>query len=367
MAEEPFLLKNMVTPETVGALASWVGAVSADFDAEAFVEDVFDAEWPERELKQRTRHITLMLGRHLPDAYPEAVAILTVAADRHGEPGWDAMSFSDFVEVYGMDDPDVSIPALAEFTKLASSEFAVRPFILRYPDRMYGVMVAWAEDEDWRVRRLATEGCRPRLPWGMALKPVQEDPTPILPILETLRHDESEDVRRSVANNLNDIAKDHSALVVEVLQSWQDGTKETGALTKHALRTLLKKGDAGALQLMGFDPGAAASVTELRIDPEALKVGADGRVSFTLRSDEPDRASFMIDLAVFFQKANGSLSPKVFKLRTAELAPGESIEISRKITFQQLSTRRVYPGPHAVEVQVNGAVRARLHFAVSGT
>ncbi len=365
MADEPFLLKNMVTRETVGGLASWVGAVQADFDVDGFVADVFDDSWDDLELKQRTRHITLMLGRHLPDAYPEAVAILLVAADQHGEPGWDAMSLSDFVEVYGMDDPDVSTPALAEFTKLASSEFAVRPFILRYPDRMYAQMLIWAHDEDWRVRRLATEGCRPRLPWGMALKPLQQDPTPIVPILAALRNDPSEDVRRSVANNLNDIAKDHPDTAVSLLAEWQDGSAETAALTKHALRTLLKKGDRGALGLMGFDPDVAVAVGDLRIEPGTPVVGGTARVSFTVTSNERERVPIMVDLAVWYLKDNGSQSAKVFKLKTLDIDPGASAEISRKITFEQLSTRRVYAGPHGVEVQVNGPARGRLDFEVA--
>jgi len=364
VTDEPFLLKNMVTRETVGELGSWVSAVSPEFDATAFLNDVFDDNWDGLELKQRTRCITSMLARYLPDTYDKAVAILLEAAERHGKPGWDAMSFPDFVEVYGLEQPDVSIPALAEFTKLASAEFAVRPFILRYPDRMYLVMLSWAGDADWRVRRLATEGCRPRLPWGMALKPLQTDPTPILPILETLRNDDSEDVRRSVANNLNDIAKDHPDRVVNLLAAWQDGTAETAALTKHALRTLLKRGDVGALRLMGLDPEVAVAVEALRIDPAEPEVAGDARVSFTLSSAEAATATMMVDLAVRYLRSNGSQTAKVFKLKTVELAPGETVTVSRKITFKQLSTRRVYPGPHAVEVQVNGPVRARLDFEV---
>ncbi|MDJ0791582.1 MAG: hypothetical protein QNJ71_06770 [Acidimicrobiia bacterium] len=364
MADEPFLLKDMLTRETVTSLAGWVGSAYPTFDEAAFVADVFDAEWPDRELKQRTRHITVMLAGHLPDDYRTALAILVEAA-QVGEPGWEAMSFSDFVEVYGLDDPDASIPALAEFTKLASAEFAVRPFILEYPDRMYAQHLAWTGDPDWRVRRLASEGCRPRLPWGMALKPLQEDPTPILPVLDALRNDESEDVRRSVANNLNDIAKDHPGLVVEVLHGWQDGEAETEALTKHALRTLLKKGDVGALRLVGLDPDVDVEVIGLTIDPACPEVDGDARVSFGVRSAEAVPVRVMVDLAVWYLRANGSHSAKVFKLRTADVDPGQSIDISRKITFKQLSTRTVYPGPHAVEVQVNGPVRARLDFEVT--
>jgi 3-methyladenine DNA glycosylase AlkC len=333
MTDDRFLLKNMLTHETVGHLASCVNGAWGEFDTARFMSNVFDDTWDGLELKQRTRHITVALAQNLPAGYRDALGILLDAADRFRDPGWEAMCLSDFVEVYGLDDPDTSIPALAAFTKLASAEFAVRPFILEYPDRMYTQLLAWTADGDWRVRRLASEGCRPRLPWGMALKPLQEDPTPVLPVLE-------------------------------VLGEWQDGEPETEALMKHALRTLLKRGDSAALRLMGFDPNADASVSEVRIDPSAPVVGGDGRVSFALRSREPEPTRFMVDLAVLFLKSNGSLSPKVFKLKTVALEPGETIEISRKITFQQLSTRRVYPGAHAVEVQVNGAVRARLNFDV---
>ena len=364
MTDDRFLLKNMLTHETVGELASHVNGAWGEFDTARFMSNVFDDAWDGLELKQRTRHITVALAQNLPAGYRGALGILLDAADRFRDPGWEAMCLSDFVEVYGLDDPDTSIPALAAFTKLASAEFAVRPFILEYPDRMYTQLMAWTADGDWRVRRLASEGCRPRLPWGMALKPLQEDPTPVLPVLEALRHDESEHVRRSVANNLNDMAKDHPRLVVEVLGEWQDGDPETEALMKHALRTLLKRGDSAALRLMGFDPNADASVSDVRIDPSAPVVGGDGRVGFTLRSREPEPTCFLVDLAVLFLKSNGSLSPKVFKLKTVALEPGETIEISRKITFQQLSTRRVYPGTHAVEVQVNGTVRGRLNFDV---
>ena len=221
-----------------------------------------------------------------------------------------------------------------------------------------------AEDDDWRVRRLASEGCRPRLPWGMALKPLQEDPSPILPILAALRLDESEDVRRSVANNLNDIAKDHPDVVVSVLTDWQDGTRETAALTKHALRTLLKRGDPDALRLIGQDPDAPSAVTGFHVDPPAPGIGEKGRFHLTVASEAATRQSFRVDLVVGFLKANGSHSPKVFTVKTIELDPGESTELSRLVTFQQLSTRRVYAGLHTAAVQVNGKERASISFEV---
>ena len=366
MADEPFLLKDMLTRDTVAALASCIAHADERFDPDAFVADVFDESWSGLELKQRTRHITATMAIHLPSAYPDALAVLLAAARTAPELGWEAMSFSDFVDVYGLDDPGRSIPALAEFTKLASAEFAVRPFILAYPDRMYATMLAWTGDDDWRVRRLASEGCRPRLPWGMALKPLQADPAQILPILSALRLDESEDVRRSVANNLNDIAKDHPDVVIDVLTEWQDGEAETAALTRHALRTLLKRGDPDALRLMGQDPDAPCVADGFRVDPGSPMIGDKARFHVTLVSEASTRQSFRIDLVVGFLKANGSRSRKVFTVKTIDLDPGESVDLSRLVTFEQLSTRRVHPGTHAAAIQVNGAERASIHFEVVG-
>jgi 3-methyladenine DNA glycosylase AlkC len=274
------------------------------------------------------------------------------------------MAFSDFVEVYGLDDPDASLPALGTFTLVVSAEFAVRPFIVRYPEASFLQMRRWAEDPDPRVRRLASEGCRPRLPWAMALKPLQDDPAPILPILTALRHDPSADVRRSVANSLNDIAKDHPGLVVDTLAGWQDGSSEVADITRHALRTLMKQGDADALGLLGYAPSPEVVVAGLAVSPAEVRVGDSTNLSFTVASTSDRDQSLMIDAVVFFRKARGHASPKVFKLRIAQLGPGDSVGIRRKISLAPLSTRRIYPGTHAVEVQINGSRFGRREFEV---
>ena len=179
--------------------------------------------------------------------------------------GFVKMIFPDFVEVYGLDDWEASIPALEEFTQQTSAEFAIRPFIVRYPERTMAQMLEWAGHAHEGVRRLSSEGCRPRLPWAIALSALKADPSPILPILDRLKGDPSESVRRSVANNLNDISKDNPDVVIGVLRRWQaDDTDEMHRLTSHALRTLLKAGNLDALALLGYPP-PAIGVKNLRL------------------------------------------------------------------------------------------------------
>jgi 3-methyladenine DNA glycosylase AlkC len=276
-----------------------------------------------------------------------------------------AWSFNDFVEEFGVDAPDLSLPALQQFTKLASAEFAVRPFIDRYPERMAVQMLDWAHDRDPLVRRLASEGYRPRLPWGMGLPEVKRDPAPLMPVLATLRHDSSEDVRRSVANNLNDISKDHPDLVTRVLEEWSDGTPEMEALTKHALRTLLKRGDAAALGLLGFSAEPVVAAIEVTVAPTSVPVGGSVQLQFGVRSLSQQPQRLMIDYAVKFQNASKTGSRKVFKGKVVGLEGGAVVLMRRKINLKPLTTRRIFPGRHEVEIQVNGLVLGAAGFDVT--
>ena len=367
MSDEPFLLKDhLFNAETIGVVADAVAGVHRQFDRKAFIASVFDEHWEDRALKQRLRHVAECLHAGLPASYPEAVAILRRASPATSGAGFAAMAFSEYVEAYGVDDYETSIPALEEFTKVVSAEFAVRPFLLKYPDRMISQMATWAEHPDEQVRRLATEGSRPRLPWGMALKPFQVDPSPVLPILERLRDDPSEDVRRSVANNLNDISRDHPDLVIRTLERWQDGSPEIAGITNHALRTLLKQGHPDALGLLGFGETPRVRLESLRVDPDPVPVGAKTTVRFDLVSEADREQNLMIDGVVEYARPRKPAS-KVFKWKTATVAPGERISVKRSVTLQQLSTRRIHPGRHAVDVQVNGKRMGRVEFEVSET
>ena len=359
-------LKELFNEETVGALAAAIHREYPAFEVEAFVIGVFDDGWDARELKQRMRHITAILGHSLPTDYRAALDVLRRAMTALDGYGFVKMVFPDYVEVYGLEDWEASMPALEAFTQEASAEFAIRPFIVHCQDRTMAQMLAWAEHGHPEVRRLASEGCRPRLPWGMALPALKADPTPILPILEKLKQDESESVRRSVANNLNDISKDNPEVVIENLRHWQsEGSKEVEWITNHALRTLVKAGDPDALELLGYARDPAVTVSNLRVDPETVPIGGKLVFSFDVESlsDQPQR--LMIDYVVYSVKANGKLSPKVWKLAKKTLGPGEVLHVRKTHSFAKVTTRRYYPGEHAIEPQINGKLYGRVSFAVS--
>ena len=365
MADAP-LLKDFVDRDSVVAIAEAVASVAPGVNPSRIVTAVFDDDWEERALKQRIRHIAVSVRAYLPDDYPSALAIMRQAAEQV-ETGWMSIwAFNDFVEEYGVEDPDLSLPALEQFTKLASAEFAVRPFIKQYPERMADQMLQWARHADPLVRRLASEGFRPRLPWGMGIAALKADPTPILPVLELLRNDPSEDVRRSVANNLNDISKDHPDVVVSLLREWGGDTPEAEALRTHALRTLLKQGNPDALLVLGFSASPGVTVTDVAIDPAAAPVGGSVFLEFTVVSTADRLQPVMIDYAVTFQNKSGTGSRKVFKGVVTELDGRDSTTLRRKINLAPQTTRQIFPGPHGVEIQVNGAVLAGARFDVTG-
>lgn len=358
-------LKDMYNEQYIADLADAIQAEFPSFDRLALSESVFDAEWAARELKERMRHITVVLHDLLPTDYRTALDLLRRAAPKLSHYGFENMVFCDFVGVYGLEDWEASIPALEQLTQLISAEYAVRPFIRKDRDRMMAQMLAWAHHESPDVRRLASEGCRPRLPWGISLPALQADPSPILPILEQLKLDESESVRRSVANNLNDISKDNPELVITVLRRWQaQGREEIAWITGHALRGLLKSGDPGALELLGYPPDPSIAVHNLRVDPAVIPFGGEVVFSFDIESLADQPQNLMIDYVVHYMKASGKLSPKVWKLSKRTIQPGEALHISRRHSFRSVTTRKHYPGKHAIEPKINGRLFGRVTFLV---
>jgi 3-methyladenine DNA glycosylase AlkC len=360
--DEPFLLKNLFDRESVGAIGDAVHSALPSFDRTGFVERVFDSGWPDLELKQRMRHISTVLHELIPGDYREQLAVLSKAAPATPA-GFPALVYSDFVEGYGTGDWEASVPALAVFTRLGSAEFAIRPFIASQQDRTMAQLLEWSGDPDPEVRRLATEGSRPRLPWGMRLHSLVADPSPILPILERLKSDPDQSVRRSVANNLNDISRDHPDLVVELLRSWDPRPEtELYQLARHALRTLLKRGDPDALQVLGFGSNPSVALQNLNLEPTMPSIGGSARLSFTIVSTQDDPQPVMVDYAVHYMKADGSTSPKVFRLGSLVMQPGQPVTFSRKLSFRQMTTRKHRPGVHKVEVLVSGAIVGSLNF-----
>lgn len=358
----PFLLKDLFDQRSVGAIADAVTGALPGFDRARFLEEVFDAEWPSRELKQRMRHISTVLRDLLPGDYRRQLDVLLEAAPKTPR-GFSALVYSDFVEAFGTSDWEGSVPALAAFTRLESAEFAIRPFIAGDQERTLAQMYEWAADPDPAVRRLASEGSRPRLPWGMRLRALVADPKPVLPILERLRNDPDEVVRRSVANHLNDISKDHPQLVLDLLAGWspEPGT-DLYRLARHALRTLLKRGDPAALAVLGFQAGPCVEVTGLAVDPADPLIGSGARLRFAVVPTLDAPRPVMLDYAVHYVKAGGSRSPKVFRLGAPLLSPSQPYRVDRRLSFRQMTTRTHRPGTHRVEVVANGAVVAGVDF-----
>ncbi len=352
-------LKHMYSRALVEQLAAALRASYTQFNSQRFFEIVFDGQWESRELKQRTRHIAQSMRAMLPADYREALGVLTEVAPQFT--GFTAIVFPDFVEVYGIDDYAASIRALELFTQFSTAEYAVRPFIKKYP-AMMAQMLVWAQHPNHHVRRLASEGCRPRLPWGMALPEFKKDPAPVLPILEQLKADESEYVRRSVANNLNDIAKDNPEVVIRIARQWKGKHSETDRLVRHACRTLLKRAHPEALQLFGFGEVQVA-VGELEVSPE-VQIGGAVEFAFVLRTGVQPTGSLRVEYAIDYVKSGGKLSRKVFALSESSLPPSSEKRYSRKHSFRNMTTRTHYSGVHKIIVLVNGRAIADQEFVV---
>lgn len=371
MAEQ-FQLREVFNPSLVKELAGNIQRAWVEFEADDFVQVVV-SRLPELNFGARSSLITDSLRRFLPDEYETAVSILIDALPPQltgemftGYDGFEIMPQCLFVSRYGLDNFPVSINALYEMTKRFTAEGDIRPFIQKYPEKTMVFLHQITQDESPFARRLASEGTRPRLPLAPRLPAFQKDPRPVLELLEKLKEDPILMVRRSVANNLNDISKDNPDIVVETLERWQKlDTPEMDWIIAHALRTILKQGHPGALRLMGYDPQARVVVSDLELSSDEIRVGQELRFSFMVRSQEERPCSLMIDYVIHFMKANGQQKPKVFKAAKKSIAPGETIHIEKVRSFKQINTRPYYAGPHALEIQINGQRHAWADFTLA--
>jgi len=357
MAEK---LKEMFfTEKSIGEFSDSVKNAWDDFDKKKFSKLIYTNEWKDLELKQKMRHLSNTLKTVLPEDFKECCKILKSAAP--SIKGFEAMSLPDFVELYGIDDPETSFDALYECTKYSSSEFAIRPFIRKYPEKTMEKMFEWSKDPNTNVRRFSSEGCRPRLPWAMALPAFKKDPAPIIPILDNLKDDGSEFVGRSVANNLNDISKDNPEIMFDLCSSWYGESEETDWIIKHACRTLLKAGDKRAMMLFGYSNPENIHIKELRLVKSEIKIGDYLHFSFNLDVKEKENVKIRIEYRVDFMKSNGKLSGKVFKITENTYKPG-IIKYNRKHNFADMSTRKHYPGRHIIIIIINGEEKASIQF-----
>jgi 3-methyladenine DNA glycosylase AlkC len=325
----PDKLKHFFSGRVVRAIAADLHRVHSPFREHAFVA-ACTRKLADLELTARAWHIADVMYERLPRPFAAAAEILEASLgpelDRTEDPGLAPLRYMPhvlFVQRYGLEDFEVAMRAQYELTKRFSAESSIRAFLVKYPDATHARLVEWARDPNAHVRRLVSEGTRPRLPWATRLRAFQANPRPVLALLELLKDDPVRYVQRSVANNLNDIGKDHPDVVVETCQRWSRGAP-------------------------------AGRQWMVRFWPKLVRLGDEVRFSFTLASSAPRQQKMVVDYAVHFVKANGTSRPRVFKLKRLTLAPGEAVELTGRVSFARLTTRRHYAGRHRIETLVNG-------------
>jgi len=354
------LLKNtFFTQATVQKFADEIHAVYRNFEKDRFLKMVFVSEWADKELKARMRHVTICLHETLPENYIDALNILLKIASKIK--GFEGICLPDFVELYGQEHWNESLSALKEFTKYSTSEFAVRPFIVKDQAKAMKFMLDLSKSDNEHVRRFSSEGCRPRLPWAMALPTLKKDPSSIIPILENLNADKSEYVRKSVANNLNDISKDHPELVLNICKKWQGKSKHTDWIIKRACRGLLKAGNPDAMLLFGYSGNKDLNVKKLDLAKPSLQIGQDLGFSFEFENKSKTTTKVRLEYIIDYVKANGKQSGKIFMITEKDFEPGKH-KISKKHSFKERTTRKHYPGEHGLRIIVNGTEKIAGKF-----
>ena len=376
------LMKDGLGEAAVARIAQALSAVSnqvdgVDFDEGAFVGEALDG-LDRLELKQRVNHLIAVLARYLPADFSQCAPLL-MALPAHwdrGDPddplrGFAAWPVTDYVGVHGLEEPELALSVLRALTGLFSAEFAIRPLLIEHPALTLATLQAWAADPDPHVRRLVSEGCRPRLPWGVRLPVFCREPQPVLALLELLKDDDSEYVRRSVANNLNDIAKDNPHLVIDICRRWHGelaglaSADQRRWIIRHGCRSLIKSGHPEVFGLLGYTATPQLAVEPLTLQQESVVIGDSQVFGFSLRSTAKTAQTLVVDYAVHHRKSNGKQQAKVFKLKNVALAPGEVMQLSKSHSFKKVTTRTYYPGAHGIEILINGVAHGRIDFQLA--
>jgi len=368
-------LKNLIHAGTVAQLRRHLARVEPRFDGAGFEARAL-AGLDALAFKARALHLCVALEASLPGEFAVAAAAIEASlapvrgdealaelyASEHGVTGWAVWPLTEFVARNGLETPQRALPVLHALTQRFSAEFAIRPFIAAHPEVVLPTLQRWTADPSAHVRRLVSEGSRPRLPWGLQIRSLIADPSPTLPLLRALQDDGSEYVRRSVANHLNDIAKDHPAVVASWLETHlPDAPTERRALLRHASRTLVKKGDTRVLKAWGLGQSFKGEAA-FSLAPKRARVGGAISLSLELASTSSKPQLLAIDYVVHHVKANGTTSPKVFKGWQLTLAPRETRVLAKTHSLRPITTRVYYPGEHRVEIQANGRTIAAAAF-----
>lgn len=368
MAEQA-LLKHGLNQASVQRIATALTSAWPEFNQSGFTRAAVQG-LDTLELKQRVEHIIETLHQFLPQDFGQTSRILCTLAecwDRGpaDDPlrGFAVWPLTDYVASYGLEAPEQAMQVMAALSQYFSAEFAIRPFLQQHFKLAHRQLLSWAKSDDEHLRRLASEGCRPRLPWGKQLPRFIREPEPVLAVLELLKYDSSLYVRRSVANNLNDISKDNPDLVIKTCERWlqqQPDNPELQWLVKHATRSLVKLGHTEVFPLLGYSAKPDVDIIDFRLSHQRLTAGEELSFDITLKSKSKQR--FVLDYAIHFMKANGQQSAKVFKLKNCSTTAKEHIQFQKKHSFKKISTRQYHPGEHALSIIVNGKEIAKRVF-----
>jgi 3-methyladenine DNA glycosylase AlkC len=360
------LLKDIYSVPFYNKLADSLIQLNPEFNKKQFIKQIYVEDFQFMELKQRMHHTTLVIHQFLPSGYPQAIRHLfslieQLKKEDAGEDKLAHIFLPDYIETYGLEDYETSVKAIEFITQFISCEFAVRPFLAKYGEQMMKQMEKWSSHESHKVRRLASEGSRSRLPWAMAVPGLKKDPSPILPILENLKNDPSEWVRKSVANNLNDISKDHPEIVIAIANRWRGLSKETDAIIKHGCRSLLKQGHSKILAHYGLE-SMHIELNNFEILTPEVAIGDSLEFSITVKNTAQSAQKIRLEYAIYYKRLNGSSSKKVFKISERDYQVAENAVIHRKQSFKIITTRKFYPGPHQLAIILNGQEKEPKDF-----
>lgn len=355
-------LKEMFNLAFYESFAKEFSNADKNFNPEKFLKEVTE-NMADLSLNQRMRRTSEALKLNLPSDFQKSMRIMEKVIPNTRR-GYTNLVFPDFVGLYGHDHFDISMEALKFFTKFGSSEFAIREFLKRDFNKTIKVMQIWAKDKDHHVRRLSSEGSRPRLPWSFKLDEVIKNPSVTKSILEALKTDDELYVRKSVANHLNDITKENPDYMLDLINSWDKKHTSTAWIIKHASRSLIKKGHAGSLSVFDFEKNVKVRIENFKLDKAKIKLGESLKFEFDLISEKTKNQKLVVDYIIHYRKKSGALSAKVFKLKEIDLKAKEIIHISKSQTFKDFTTRKHFAGLHELDIQVNGKVIDKKNFVI---
>lgn len=344
-------------------LSHWKN-VQEEVDETLFLKEVYVDAWPQMELKERINHLTKCMHSQLPKDYKQAVKVLEMLSEtayKDGEERIEYYFIPTYIELYGLHDFEYSMRGIEKITQYYSCEFAIRPFLSAFPNKTMKQMQAWSTHAHHKVRRLASEGCRPKLPWA---KQLDLPTTSTVPILSQLKSDQSLYVKKSVANHLNDLSKKEPVLFKQILQQWKGTDEHCDWILKHASRTFLKAGDPEVMATFGFNQKKDIEIDRVNLEKDNIKLGESLSFSFTIKNNGKKNHPLRIEYAIHYLKSNGTHSQKVFKISEKEIKANSSIDVAKKHSLKKLSTRKYYDGSHSIQLIINGRRLNKLNFTL---